>query len=115
VHVKLTISEKASGKLARSGREGALKADGVHAGLGAHATGHVNDMVLDADGTAYVGNFGFDLMTGAPQETAAPRRTAWIRTAVPFYGCAAPDFVAMARSAAREAALIAFRADVPVA
>ena len=26
------------------------------------ATGHVNDMVVGADGIAYVGNFGFDLM-----------------------------------------------------
>lgn len=36
-----------------------------HANLEALATGHVNDMVVAADGSAYVGNFGFDLMEGA--------------------------------------------------
>ena len=33
----------------------------VHADLGAIATFHCNDMVVDAAGRAYVGNFGFDL------------------------------------------------------
>ncbi|MBI5090426.1 MAG: SMP-30/gluconolactonase/LRE family protein [Actinobacteria bacterium] len=33
----------------------------VHADLGAVTTFHCNDMVVDADGRAYVGNFGFDL------------------------------------------------------
>ena len=33
----------------------------VHAELGDIATFHCNDMVVDADGRAYVGNFGFDL------------------------------------------------------
>ena len=42
----------------------------VHADLSGHATGHANDMVLDGAGRAYVGNFGFDLMSGAPLETA---------------------------------------------
>jgi len=37
-----------------------------HADLSAVATGHLNDMVVDTDGRAYVGNFGFDLMAGAP-------------------------------------------------
>ena len=32
----------------------------VHADLGAVADGHCNDMVVAADGTAYVGNFGLD-------------------------------------------------------
>ena len=41
-----------------------------HADLGAVATGHLNDMVVAADGTAYVGNFGFDLMGGAPVQLA---------------------------------------------
>ncbi len=39
------------------------EADGVlaeHADLGAIATFHCNDMVVDAAGNAYVGNFGFD-------------------------------------------------------
>jgi sugar lactone lactonase YvrE len=34
---------------------------GVHADLGAIAGFHCNDMVVDARGGAYVGNFGFDL------------------------------------------------------
>ena len=33
----------------------------VHADLSAIATGHCNDMVVDAAGNAYVGNFGFDM------------------------------------------------------
>ena len=36
-----------------------------HADLSAMAKGHLNDMVVDAQGRAYVGNFGFDLMAGA--------------------------------------------------
>src|SRR4051812_21209942 len=42
-----------------------LRYDGtlsVHADLGAYCGGHLNDMVVDAQGGAYVGNFGFDLM-----------------------------------------------------
>jgi sugar lactone lactonase YvrE len=37
----------------------------VHADLSRHAAGHTNDMVVDGQGRAYVGNFGFDLMGGA--------------------------------------------------
>ena len=40
----------------------------VHADLSAHVGGHPNDMVVDAGGRAFVGNFGFDLMAGAPIE-----------------------------------------------
>ncbi|MBY6539493.1 SMP-30/gluconolactonase/LRE family protein [Rhodococcus sp. BP-349] len=43
----------------------------VHADLSAHATGNANDMHVDVDGRAYVGNFGFDLMNMAPIETAS--------------------------------------------
>jgi sugar lactone lactonase YvrE len=53
------------------------EADGtmaVHADLGSSATGHVNDMVADAKGRVFVGNFGFDLMGGAPLETASLHR-----------------------------------------
>ncbi len=35
----------------------------VHADLGDLATFHCNDMLVDPDGRAYVGNFGFDLDT----------------------------------------------------
>jgi sugar lactone lactonase YvrE len=38
---------------------------GEHADLSGMASGHLNDMVVDAAGRAYVGNFGFDLMSGA--------------------------------------------------
>ena len=37
-----------------------------HADLSGLVSGHLNDMVVDARGGAYVGNFGFDLMSGAP-------------------------------------------------
>jgi sugar lactone lactonase YvrE len=45
------------------------EADGTlvtHAELGGYVSGHPNDMVVDAAGRAYIGNFGFDLMGGAP-------------------------------------------------
>lgn len=40
-----------------------------HADLSTTTNGHVNDMVVDAQGRAYVGDFGFDLMGGAPFRT----------------------------------------------
>jgi sugar lactone lactonase YvrE len=43
-----------------------------HADLSAIATGRCNDMVVAADGTAYVGNFGFAL--GTPMQPAALAR-----------------------------------------
>jgi sugar lactone lactonase YvrE len=44
-----------------------LEPDGtlsIHADLSAHAGGHLNDMVVEDEGRAWVGNFGFDLMSG---------------------------------------------------
>ena len=42
----------------------------VHADLSALAPGSCNDMVVGAEGRAYVGNFGFDMYGGAaPKET----------------------------------------------
>ncbi len=44
-----------------------LEGDGnlsLHADLAALASGQCNDMVVDAHGHAYVGNFGFDIYTG---------------------------------------------------
>ena len=35
-----------------------------HADLSAYATGHLNDMLVDGSGRAYVGNFGYALMSG---------------------------------------------------
>jgi sugar lactone lactonase YvrE len=40
-----------------------------HADLSGVVTDHLNDMVVDARGGAFVGNFGFDLMSGAPIST----------------------------------------------
>jgi sugar lactone lactonase YvrE len=37
-----------------------------HADLSALAPWHLNDMLVDHDGRAWVGNFGFDLMDGSP-------------------------------------------------
>lgn len=41
----------------------------THADLMAHAPWHLNDMLVDSQGRAYVGNFGFDIMTGAAEAT----------------------------------------------
>lgn len=38
----------------------------THADLHELAPGHLNDMIVDAAGHAFVGNFGFDLMAGEP-------------------------------------------------
>ncbi|HEY3140998.1 MAG TPA: SMP-30/gluconolactonase/LRE family protein [Acidimicrobiales bacterium] len=35
------------------------------ADLSEHCSGHLNDMVVDSEGRAWVGDFGFDLMSGA--------------------------------------------------
>jgi sugar lactone lactonase YvrE len=43
----------------------------THADLSAVATGDTNDMVVAADGTAYVGNFGSDLLGGEPLKPAS--------------------------------------------
>ncbi|MGC4963157.1 SMP-30/gluconolactonase/LRE family protein [Gordonia sp. DT218] len=43
----------------------------THADLSGYVSGHPNDMVVDpSSGRAYVGEFGFDLMGGAPLQTA---------------------------------------------
>lgn len=41
-----------------------------HADLSAIATFHCNDMVVDSEGRAYVGNFGSDYSTGEPLQAA---------------------------------------------
>jgi sugar lactone lactonase YvrE len=46
----------------------------VHADLSAVATGPCNDMVVDARGRAYVGNFGFDRHRGEEPRTACLAR-----------------------------------------
>ena len=42
----------------------------THADLAAYVEGHVNDMVVDDEGRAWLGSFGFDLMAGADIETS---------------------------------------------
>jgi sugar lactone lactonase YvrE len=45
------------------------EADGTlvcHADVSGHVNGYPNDMVVDSRGRAFVGEFGFDLMAGAP-------------------------------------------------
>jgi sugar lactone lactonase YvrE len=59
--------------LMRVGEDGQLK---VHADLDRVAEWHCNDMVVAADGTAYVGNFGFDLEASA---AFAPATLALVR------------------------------------
>ncbi|XRQ09039.1 SMP-30/gluconolactonase/LRE family protein [Actinomadura welshii] len=68
---RLLVVSMLDRKIMRREQDGALA---VHADLADHATGHVNDMVVDGQGRAYVGNFGFDLMSGAPLETAGLHR-----------------------------------------
>jgi sugar lactone lactonase YvrE len=49
-------------------------ADGTvseHADVSALTTGHLNDMIVDRQGRAYAGNFGFDLMGGGRPATAS--------------------------------------------
>jgi len=46
----------------------------THGDLSGIATGVLNDMVVDAAGRAYVGNFGFDLMGGGGVRTASLAR-----------------------------------------
>ncbi len=41
----------------------------VEAELGSLATGHCNDMIVDAKGRSYVGNFGFDRHAGEARRT----------------------------------------------
>jgi sugar lactone lactonase YvrE len=53
----------------RDGRVLRREADGTlacQADVSGYINGHLNDMVVDAAGRAYVGEFGFDLMGGAP-------------------------------------------------
>src|SRR6195952_4313823 len=46
----------------------------THADLSDHVTGDPNDMVVDAQGRAWLGDFGFDLMGGADVTTASLSR-----------------------------------------
>jgi sugar lactone lactonase YvrE len=43
---------------------------GTYADIAAHCGGAANDLVVDSAGNTYVGNFGFDLMSGATPQAA---------------------------------------------
>jgi sugar lactone lactonase YvrE len=60
---RLLVVSMRDARLLRREYDGTLV---THADLRSHVDGHPNDMVVDAEGRAYVGNFGFDLMAGAP-------------------------------------------------
>ena len=64
---RLLVVSMRDSRLLRQEPDGSLV---THADLGAYVGGHPNDMVVDALGRAYVGNFGFDLMGGAAIEPA---------------------------------------------
>ncbi|MFT3778937.1 MAG: SMP-30/gluconolactonase/LRE family protein [Ottowia sp.] len=68
---RLLIVSMRDRKLLRREADGRLV---EHADLSGIATGHLNDMVVDAQGRAYVGNFGFDLMGGGTPATATLAR-----------------------------------------
>ncbi len=60
---RLLVISQHDSRLVRREPDGSLV---THADLSAHVTGEPNDMVVDEQGRAFVGNFGFDLMAGAP-------------------------------------------------
>jgi len=64
---RLLIVSMHDRKLLVRGPDGKL---GVHADISNLASFHCNDMVVDAKGRAYVGNFGYDLLSGAPRKPA---------------------------------------------
>ncbi|MFI5897368.1 SMP-30/gluconolactonase/LRE family protein [Actinoplanes sp. NPDC051513] len=68
---RLLIVSMTDRRVLRREPDGALV---THGDLSSYATGHANDMSVDAQGRAYVGNFGFDLMAGAPIEPASLHR-----------------------------------------
>ena len=68
---RLLIVSMLDNKVLRREEDGSLV---VHADLAGHATGLSNDMSVDSEGRAYVGNFGFDLMTSAPMTPAGLHR-----------------------------------------
>ena len=60
---RLLVVSMRDRKLLRREPDGSLV---THADLSGHVGPPLNDMVVDDQGRAYVGNFGFDLMGGAP-------------------------------------------------
>ncbi|MBL6749779.1 MAG: SMP-30/gluconolactonase/LRE family protein [Nevskia sp.] len=80
-------------KLLRREPSGALV---EHADLSKLAPHHLNDMLVDAKGRAWVGNFGFDLMAGAPMaSTVLIRVDADGKAQVAAHGLRFPNGMAM--------------------
>ncbi|TCP41627.1 sugar lactone lactonase YvrE [Tamaricihabitans halophyticus] len=65
---RLLIVSMRDARLLRREPDGSLH---THADLSTYVNGHPNDLVVDAQGRAFVGEFGFDLMAGQPLQTAA--------------------------------------------
>jgi sugar lactone lactonase YvrE len=59
---RLLIVSMRDGRLLRRETDGTLA---CHADVSGYISGHLNDMVVDARGRVFVGEFGFDLMSGA--------------------------------------------------
>lgn len=64
---RLLVISMRDARLLRREPDGSLV---VHADLADQVKGHPNDMVVDSHGRAFLGEFGFDLMAGAPLEPA---------------------------------------------
>ncbi|MEV6304627.1 SMP-30/gluconolactonase/LRE family protein [Actinoplanes sp. NPDC051861] len=60
---RLLVVSMRDARILRREEDGSLS---VHADLSGHVGGYPNDMVVDSRGRAFVGEFGFDLMGGAP-------------------------------------------------
>src|SRR5580698_386259 len=60
---RLLITSMRDRKVLRREHDGSIV---EHADLSALAPGELNDMLVDGDGRAWVGNFGFDLFGGVP-------------------------------------------------
>jgi sugar lactone lactonase YvrE len=60
---RLLITSMRDRKILRREHDGSIE---EHADLTALAPGELNDMLVDHDGRAWVGNFGFDLFAGSP-------------------------------------------------
>ena len=73
----MLIVAMSSRRVLRRSLDGQIK---VHAGLSSIAAFHCNDMVVDSNGRAYVGEFGFDLFselaTRGPSSVFADHATA---------------------------------------
>lgn len=68
---RLLVVAMVSRRVLRVERDGTVV---THADLSTVATGRCNDMVVASDGSAYVGNFGFDLDTGESPRAASLAR-----------------------------------------